>query len=339
MGAIFIMIALGGFTRLTESGLSIMSWEPFKGAVPPTSEVEWQNYFEKYKTIAEYQIQNKGMSLQEFKDIFWLEYIHRLWGRIIGALFALPLIYFIFKRVITLKQAKKFLVIFLLGAAQGAIGWFMVASGFNKLTDVSQHRLAIHLGLAFLLLGAIYWTALDFKFNKPISGEPTKLMKKAKLILTLVFVQVIFGAYMAGTDAGFTYNTFPLMDGKLIPSGLYVLDPVWKNHFENVAMIQFQHRVMAYVLAVMIIILSVKLVQADSNNKKLAFGFIGVLGLQIVLGIATLYLFQDYNNYRFESLGYKNALHIPVIIAVLHQLNAAVLYLFSIKTCHKLLRN
>lgn len=318
--AIFVMVLLGGLTRLTDSGLSIVKWEPLSGAIPPMSETAWQGYFEAYKKIPEYQQQNKGMSLEEFKGIFWLEYFHRLMGRAIGILFLLPLVYFAVKKQINKQTAVKFGGIFLLGVVQGAIGWYMVSSGFNDRTDVSQYRLALHLGAAFLIFLLLYWAYMDSRY-----GVGGKLQKFPVIVTGSIFFMIILGAFVAGTDAGFVYNTFPLMDGKFIPDYLYMQDPKWINHFENLTMIQFQHRIFAYIVSALVIALAI---------KTRYWPIVAVLLIQIGLGIATLYSFGSYADYEVTTHAYTKVLYTPVILGAAHQLNALVLFAMSLKIMH-----
>ena len=337
--AIFMMVVLGGLTRLTSSGLSIVKWEPLSGALPPLSTAKWQEYFEAYKQIPEYSQVNKGMSLGEFQGIFWLEYFHRLLGRLIGVIFFVPFIYFLARGYLHKKYTWKFIGIFALGAVQGFVGWYMVTSGFSERTDVSQYRLAIHLALAFLIYAIIYWTALDIKYNSPRLWHFCPLGRFAALVLAMVFIMVILGAFMAGTDAGFTYNTFPLMDGRIIPRNLHALSPWWLNHFENITMIQFQHRIFAYVLAITIFVFANKLVRRDFDHICLAIALTACVIVQIALGIMTLYAFADHAGAEKSALAYKNALNIPVLIAALHQVNALMLFTIALKTFHKLARS
>ena len=233
------MVILGGLTRLTSSGLSIVKWEPLSGAIPPLSAEKWQEYFTAYQKIPEYQEINKGMRLEEFQGIFWLEYFHRLMGRLIGVIFFVPFVYFLIKGQLQKKNIVKCVVILLLFAFQGVVGWYMVKSGFAERTEVSQYYLAFHLGTAFLIYAFVYWTALDIKYNSPAKWHFCPLGRFGIAVAILIFFMILLGALMAGTKAGFTYNTFPLMDGKIIPSGLYQLSPWWLNHFENITMIQF----------------------------------------------------------------------------------------------------
>lgn len=334
--AIAIMVILGGLTRLTSSGLSIVKWEPLSGALPPLSKESWQKYFEAYKLIPQYQQMNKGMTLSEFQGIFWLEYFHRLFARAVGVIFLLPFLYFLARGQIQKKSTAKLLGIFALGALQGFAGWYMVSSGLAKRTEVSQYRLAVHLGLAFLIYAMIYWTALDIKYDSVVTWKLCPLSKYAVFVTFLIFIMVLLGALMAGTKAGYTYNTFPLMDGKLIPTGMYLIKPWWINHFENVATIQFQHRVFAFLIAATIFVLAYNIVKRDFDNVGLAIGLTFCVVIQIILGVSTLIMFGTYASYEKEGLAYTQIFNPPILIAAMHQLNALVLFTVALRITHKL---
>lgn len=244
---VFVMVVVGGLTRLTESGLSITEWKPVTGALPPMSEAHWQEEFDLYRQIPQYQLINKGMTLDEFKTIYWWEWSHRLLGRLIGFAFLAPFIWFALTRRIERAMVPRLIFLFVLGGAQGALGWWMVKSGLVDRTEVSQYRLAAHLGLATIIYGALIWTALDLwhgKSTRFLSG----LSKAALGLIVLVFAQTILGAFVAGIRAGLIYNTWPLMAGAFIPDGLLAMKPVWHNFFESHLTVQFQHRMTAYLL-------------------------------------------------------------------------------------------
>lgn len=332
------MLVLGGLTRLTDSGLSIMKWEPLSGAIPPLSESSWLGYFNEYRKIGEYRLQNNGMTLEEFKGIFWLEYFHRLMGRITGLIFFLPMAYFLWKKRLKQQTIVNVMIISGVAAFQGFAGWYMVSSGFSEQTDVSQYRLAIHLCLAFVLYGMIYWTALDSWYrteDKPDTAAYGYLKILSAKLTLVVFFMVFLGALMAGTDAGFTYNTFPLMDGKLIPDGLYMMKPWYLNHFENITMIQFQHRLCAILLFIFTVGLIFYIPKRRADLKKLVLLFSFFLIIQVSLGILTLYGFKNFEAYT-EQFAYKRVTMTPIIIAAAHQLNALFLFTISLRIWHKI---
>lgn len=288
---VLVMVAVGGITRLTDSGLSITSWKPISGAIPPLSAADWQAEFDAYKQIPEYQTQNHWMSLAEFKFIFWWEWGHRFLGRLIGLAFFVPFIVFLAQKRLDRSLALPLAVLFVLGGLQGFLGWWMVSSGLSDRVDVSQYRLAAHLGAACILFIALIWVARSITPKPPGSVPPPPRWRLAVLALgALLYLQLIAGAFVAGTDAGYSHNTWPLMDGRIIPNGLFVMQPAWVNFFENVLTIQFAHRMIAYLIAVYV----AALVWRGAKNP----GFAGVHGwmprigllvaLQIALGITTL---------------------------------------------------
>lgn len=249
---VFAMVLVGGATRLTESGLSIVEWKPVTGALPPLSQSDWQAEFNKYRTIPQAQTVNRGMTLDAFKTIYWWEWTHRLLGRVIGFVFLLPLLWFLARGAIKSALRSRLWLIFGLGAFQGAVGWWMVASGLSGRTSVSQYRLAFHLTLACIIYAALLWTAQAVK-GPPRPSEPAvapRLRWTATALLALVFVQIYLGALVAGLDAGLVSNTWPLIDGAFVPSSdrLLFLQPLWRNAFENELTAQFDHRMVAYAL-------------------------------------------------------------------------------------------
>ena len=246
---VLAMVVVGGATRLTESGLSITEWQPVTGALPPLSEAQWELQFDKYKAIPQYQALNPGMSLEAFKTIFWWEWTHRLLGRLIGAAFLLPFLWFLARGRVEARLRPRLWMLFGLGAFQGAVGWWMVASGLAGRVEVSQYRLAFHLTLAGLIYVALLWTAQGLA---PRSGAPApcRLRVSAKMLLGLVLAQIYLGALVAGLRAGLIYNTWPLIDGHLVPAASQLLfnEPWWRNFFENPLTVQFDHRLVAYAL-------------------------------------------------------------------------------------------
>ncbi|MDJ0893563.1 MAG: COX15/CtaA family protein [Alphaproteobacteria bacterium] len=262
-GLIYAMAVIGAITRLTESGLSIVYWRPITGWLPPMSVAEWEAVFAQYQGSPEYMKVNAGMTLAEFKTIFWWEYVHRLWGRLIGVAFALPLVWFLVRRQVPPRLRGHLLAAFALGGLQGVVGWWMVQSGLIDRPDVSHLRLAAHLGLAVAIYGYVLWLAIavlnnGFVRQPPRTGGPAadatgsvsrRLAYGAMAVCGLVFLTILSGALVAGLDAGLIYNTFPLMDGALIPSAAFNLSPWWHNLFDDIATVQFDHRWLAITTA------------------------------------------------------------------------------------------
>lgn len=315
--AVWGMVIIGGLTRLTDSGLSIVEWKPISGTLPPLSAESWQAEFSHYQQSPQYLKINKGMSLEEFKGIFWLEYWHRVAGRVLGFLFLLPLVYFSIRHHLPRWLSLRLGAVFVLGGMQGALGWYMVKSGLVDVPMVSPFRLAAHLGMAFLIIGILVWTMLQL--NGP-RGTATKASRFAGWLAALVFVQVLLGALVAGLDAGLTYNSFPLMDGRIIPGGLYAMQPWWINHFENVAMVQFQHRLGAYLLAAVMAAFAVFAWRQgiSPRARMLLLALIGVFLLQFALGVLTLLH------------------HVPMVLASKHQAVAAILFAICLWLCYDL---
>ncbi|MQA66056.1 MAG: heme A synthase [Alphaproteobacteria bacterium] len=303
---VFAMVVVGGVTRLTQSGLSIVDWNPIMGAIPPLSDAAWMDAFNAYKQFPEYQRINYGMTLAEFKAIFLIEYFHRLWGRLIGLAFALPLAWFVVRGRVRGALAWKLGGVLLLGGAQGLMGWIMVQSGLIDNPSVSAYRLTAHLMIAVAIYLILLWMVLGRMLTP--SGA-TGLRRPALIALTLALVTVASGGFVAGLDAGMTYNTFPLMDGQLVPDGLLMLDPVWRNPFENVAMVQFDHRVLAVtsVFAVLWLGLRAARSMAAGRPRTAALASAAMVLLQGALGITTLVLV------------------VPVSLGAAHQAGAMVL--------------
>lgn len=282
-GLIFLMVVVGGITRLTESGLSITEWKPISGAIPPLTQEQWEHAFGLYRQTPEYQQVNRGMTLAEFKNIFFWEYVHRLLGRVIGLAFALPLAWFAFRKAIPSGYGPRLLFLFVLGALQGAIGWWMVASGLVERTDVSHVRLAVHLLLALFIFGAILWTALDLRSPGSVRRRIPTL---AIWALSVLGLQLMFGAYVAGLNAGFAFNSWPLMGDSLYPAGAPWLEPAIRNFVDNPIMVQFVHRWLAFVVLAFAILLAIQAKRAGARRE--AFLLHLAVGLQILLGIWTL---------------------------------------------------
>lgn len=329
---VVVMVAVGGATRLTDSGLSITEWQPLLGAIPPLSDQDWADAFEKYKEIPQYQIVNAGMSLAAFKEIYWWEWAHRFLGRFIGLVYAIPLCAFWVAGRVPSRLQFPLLMVLALGGLQGFVGWYMVQSGLTERIDVSQYRLAMHLGLAFIILGCVIWLALTVRSRDPMTRlQPVSAAARwsAGILLGLIFLQVVLGAFVAGTKAGLTYNTWPLMDGELIPSGLMSLSPWYLNIVENVTAIQFNHRMMAYALITLAIVHAILLSRGTENGPALQSGWLLAILMvsQAALGIWTLLAAQG---------------AIPIYLGVAHQTAAAVLLavaVWHLHTVHRAVRS
>ena len=291
---VLVMVILGGVTRLTHSGLSIVIWEPITGWLPPLTIDEWQDLFLLYKETPEFKKINYGMSLDDFKSIFWLEYFHRLWGRIIGLAFLLPFFYFLLRGWISRSLASKLIFIFMLGMAQGVLGWFMVQSGLSDRPDVSQYRLTAHLAVAIILYAYLFWIALGELYDQTMEKSiiSPNLRRLAVANFLWLFFTMLAGGLVAGLDAGFAYNTFPLMDGKLIPDGLFENSPVYINFFENIITVQFAHRLMAIVSVILVASLWWQARKEIASILDLwpFHVLITIVILQFFLGVATLLL-------------------------------------------------
>jgi cytochrome c oxidase assembly protein subunit 15 len=312
---ILAMVVVGGATRLTESGLSITEWKPIHGVIPPLSEAEWEEELEKYRQIPEYQLINKGMSLDEFKFIFWWEWAHRLLGRFIGVAFFVPMVAFWAAGRIEPWLKPRLVIGLALGGLQGFVGWWMVASGLVDRVDVSQYRLATHLTLALIIFAYLLWIARRLApLPEPDPFERYRLAGLGKLVLALVFVQIFLGGLVAGLNAGLTFNTWPLMDGQIIPKGLLAMQPAWLNVFENVMTVQFQHRMTAYVLIVLGLVLTVGTLRVSQRKELRRAGahIGGFILLQAVFGILTLIW------------------HVPLSIALVHQGFAVIVLAASV---------
>jgi cytochrome c oxidase assembly protein subunit 15 len=314
------MIVLGGLTRLTGSGLSITTWKPIHGALPPLSQSDWQQEFDAYKAIPQYQRINKGMTLEEFKGIFWWEWAHRNLGRLIGFAFLVPFLMFAFQRRIEPPLYPRLIALFVLGGLQGVLGWFMVMSGLQDRVEVSQYRLVAHLGLAVAIYAAMLWTALPLwrgQWPAPIRSYP--MLPWALAVAALIYLQILLGGFVAGLDAGLVYNTWPLMDGKIIPQGLY---PSLLAPFEDVTTAQFNHRIVAYVVTALTAALWIAERRTAQTRETALTGnlLLGALALQVVLGVWTLLAAA------------------PVWLSALHQfgavalLTAALVHIFALRS-------
>lgn len=322
---IFAMIVLGGVTRLTGSGLSMVEWEPIMGILPPMGQAEWEQAFRLYQQYPEYKLKNFHMSVEDFKSIFWFEYAHRLLGRTIGIIFFIPFLFFLVKRKIEKSLQPKLLAMFILGGLQGLMGWYMVKSGLVNDPHVSQYRLTAHLGLAIIIYAYMFWVALDQLLPKNLAAtgqETEKLLDHVSLITLLIFITILSGGFVAGTRAGFAFNTFPLMNGQLFPDGFFSLEPYWRNFFENIVTIQFNHRLLATVVFATILLLWFKARKLELHPAARTgiHILLAALTLQIALGISTLLMV------------------VPVSLAAAHQAGAVLLLTAALYANHQLRR-
>jgi cytochrome c oxidase assembly protein subunit 15 len=309
---VLAIVVVGGITRLTESGLAIMEWAPLMGTLPPLSEAEWQRVFDLYRTIPQYDALNAGMSLAEFKSIFWWEWTHRLLGRLIGAVFALPFLWFLIRRRIPAGLTPHLIALLLLGGLQGFIGWFMVTSGFTEQVSVSQYRLVLHLALALGIYGYMLWLAFGLLRPRPEPRDPVLaagLRRRLAALLVLAGLTIGFGGFVAGLDGGFLYNTFPLMNGRLLPGEFLATEPAWLDPFESPATAQLVHRWLAVALLLAVLLVwAESLRQAMPPRARQALHLVALMALaQVGLGIATLLLM------------------VPIPLAAAHQAGAVIL--------------
>jgi len=314
---IFLMIILGGATRLTESGLSMVDWNPIIGVMPPLSDAEWAQTFSRYQQFPEYQKINVGMTLEEFKSIFYFEYFHRVLGRLIGLLFLVPFLVFWFKGAIRRSMLPQMVTMFFLGGLQGLLGWYMVKSGLVNDPQVSQYRLTAHLMAAVLIYSYILWVAFGLLKNPAIivlDASGRKLYRYAIGLTALIAFMISSGGLVAGTNAGYAFNTFPLMAGKFIPEGMYNLQPFWLNWFENILTVQFNHRMLAYLLILLIPVFAfaVRRIAITQRSRTAAHLLLTMLVIQVTLGVATILL------------------HMPVPIAVSHQGGGILLFTIAL---------
>lgn len=307
---ILAMVTIGGLTRITGSGLSITQWNPIMGAIPPLSDAAWADAFARYRQIPQYLHEHQGMSMDGFKAIFWWEWTHRFLGRVLGVVFLLPFLWFAWTGAIRRAEWPRMVVLFALGGLQGFVGWWMVESGLEVRDSVSQYRLAIHLGFALILLGAILWTALDYL--RPAERRAARIPWLSLIFVVVVYKQMLLGALVAGLHAGLIYNTWPLMDGRIFPEGAFFYAPWWINFFQNPGLAQFDHRIGAYIvagLAVWIFACGIRLTGYARKSAKLVAA---ITTFQIALGITLLLLV------------------VPEPLAALHQVTAACLFCAAI---------
>jgi len=320
---IFLTLMVGGATRLTESGLSIVEWKPVTGVLPPLGAGAWQAEFEKYQTIPQYRERNAGMTLDQFKVIYWWEWSHRMLARLVGAAFLLPFLWFLWSGSIERGLRARLWTIFGLGAALGAVGWWMVSSGLSDRISVSQYRLAFHLTLACAIFAAIVWTAQGLGTRAAVL-VPARIRVSAIGIVLMTLAQIYLGALVAGLRAGLLYNTWPLIDGSVVPdsASLFFEKPAWRNFFENALTVQFDHRLLAYILWLVAVVHAFDVARAARGGAALrrALALAGVVTLQVVIGIVTL-LHQA-----------------PLALALLHQAMAMVVLTLAIDHAQPLVR-
>ncbi len=320
-GLVFVMVVLGGFTRLTGSGLSMVDWRPLMGWLPPLSDAEWQRVFELYQQSPEFLKVNSHMDVTAFKGIFWLEFLHRLLGRTIGIVFLLPFIFFFAKGYIRVAEWPKYLLMFILGGMQGVLGWYMVKSGLVDMPHVSQYRLTAHLVAAFIIYAYMFWVAMSLLF--PTDGSNKHPWYGKSLALTiLTAVTIISGGFVAGLKAGKIYNTFPMMGDYWVPPGTTALEPFWRNFFDNMTTVQLEHRILAITTLFVVIAFWFKARKAGLPNRSrpAVNALLHTAVLQVALGITTLLL------------------SVPVILGATHQAVAMLLFTVSLYILHSLRR-
>ncbi|NQV87580.1 MAG: COX15/CtaA family protein [Woeseiaceae bacterium] len=320
-GLVFVMVVLGGFTRLTGSGLSMVDWRPLMGWLPPLSEAEWQRVFDLYQQSPEFLKVNSHMDVDAFKGIFWLEFLHRLLGRTIGIIFLLPFLFFLARGYIKAIEWPRYLLMFILGGLQGVLGWYMVKSGLIDNPHVSQYRLTAHLFAAFLIYAYMFWVAMSLLF--PVRSDKRHPWYRKSLALTiLASLTIISGGFVAGLKAGKIYNTFPKMGDAWLPPGGLALQPIWRNFFENMTVVQFDHRVLALVTFFVVVAFWFKARKADlpARTRPAVNALLHTAILQVALGITTLLL------------------SVPVILGATHQAVAMLLFTVSLYIVHSLRR-
>ncbi len=316
-GLVFAMVVLGGVTRLTGSGLSMVDWRPIMGWLPPLSDAEWQRAFEMYQQSPEFQKINSYMNVHDFKGIFWLEFLHRLLGRLIGLVFALPFVYFLVKGYIARKEWPKYALMFVLGGLQGVLGWYMVKSGLIDNPHVSQYRLTAHLVAAFLIYAYMFWVALSLLFPR---SERHAWYSRTIGLTALISITIISGGFVAGLKAGKIYNTFPKMNEFWVPPGLLAEEPWWRNFFDNMTTVQFDHRLLAITTFALVIAywFGARKAGLPARARPAANALLHTASLQVILGISTLLL------------------SVPVILGAAHQAVAMLLFTVSLYLVHSL---
>ena len=321
---IFAMVVLGGVTRLTHSGLSMVEWEPIMGAIPPLSEQEWEESLQTYRSSPEYQKKNKGMSVDEFKSIFWFEYSHRLLGRLIGLAFLLPFLYFLVRGKIRRRQIPTFITMFILGGMQGVLGWYMVKSGLVNIPHVSQYRLTAHLIAAITIYIFILWVALGLLRSNALEIRDHALRglkRHGQFTTAIIILMIISGGFVAGTKAGYIFNTFPMMSGQWLPPGGLSMQPWWLNMFENPATVQFTHRLLAIFVTITVVTYVIRGWRSTTISTPTCLTFTALLIMLLVqlgLGITTL------------------VYAVPVALGAAHQAGALVLLTIALVINHRL---
>jgi cytochrome c oxidase assembly protein subunit 15 len=317
---VFLMVAIGGITRLTHSGLSMTDWNLVMGSIPPLTESEWQNSFESYQTSPEFKELNSHFELEDYKSIFWWEYIHRLIGRFIGVVFIIPFVFFWLKGWLSKNLIKQLVILLFLGGFQGFLGWFMVKSGLVDVPRVSHYRLAAHLSMAFITCLYILWLYLNLNLPKvSTSLNGLKLRKPFLILFALTFIQVIYGAFVAGLKAGWVHNTYPLMDGQVMSDAALVMEPIYLNFIEGKSGVQFVHRTLALLIVLGVGYYYFKGMRSLTDRLELLavrLAFVAVL-FQFSLGVATLML------------------QVPIEFGVLHQLGALLLLASLLFAVHR----
>ena len=318
-GLVFAMVILGGVTRLTGSGLSMVDWKPIMGWLPPLNDAEWQRAFDMYKLSPEFLKVNSHMDVNAFKGIFWLEFLHRLLGRTIGIVFALPFVYFMAKGYVVRREWPKYLLMFVLGGLQGVLGWYMVKSGLIDNPHVSQYRLTAHLVAAILIYAYMFWVGLSLLRTK-YDEQHHAWYGRTVLLTALIAITVISGGFVAGLKAGEIYNTFPMMGSYWIPPGLLALEPVWRNLFDNMTTVQFDHRILAISTFVLIAVFWARARKADftGRSRPAVNALLITATLQVMLGISTLLL------------------SVPTVLAAAHQAVAVLLFTVALYLTHSL---
>jgi cytochrome c oxidase assembly protein subunit 15 len=316
---VFAMVILGGVTRLTGSGLSMVDWRPLLGWLPPLTDTEWQRVFEMYQQSPEFQKINSHMDVHDFKGIFWLEYLHRLFGRMIGIVFAVPFLFFAIRGYIRAGDIPKYVLMFALGGFQGLLGWYMVKSGLVDNPEVSQYRLTAHLVTAFIIYGFMFWVALSLLYPRD-SDRSHPWLKRSVLLTALIGTTIVSGGFVAGLKAGLIYNTFPLMGDSLIPPGLLALEPAWRNAFDNITTVQFNHRLLALTTFALVITFwwFGRAAGFTGRARTASTALLVVATLQVALGIGTI----------------LNG--VPIALAAAHQAVAMLLLTAALYLVHSL---